>query len=150
MKRDKEEMLCKALGAVNPFAFRDQEHSLIIYRNPQEAYQLCIQMLWSEFPRGFVDIPLFMHKYQGLSLKQAEHIVGRKQYALLRIWDYKSEERVNKLREILTILLRVSGVALNESYMRSGLNTLDMILEKTGVSERTESGLIVDFINKQK
>lgn len=150
MKREREEMLKAALGVVNPFAFRTANGGFSVYTNAQEAYQFCIQMLWAEFPRGFVDIPLFMNKYQGVSLKEAETLVGRKQYALLRIWDNESEERVKKLREVLTILLRVSGVALNESLMLDGLYRLDMFLEKQGVSGRTESGVIVDFIHKTK
>lgn len=149
MKRKMKETLRVALGVINPFALRTQGGSLMVYKTPQECYQVCLQMMWSEFPRGFVDIPLFMSKYQGLKLKDAEALCGRKQYALLRLWDAESELRKQRLREILAVLLKVSEVDFNESYFLNALQCLDIMLEKNGIASRTENGAIVEFINKK-
>ena len=144
-KRDKE-TLCKALGAVNPFAFRNSTGGICIYRGPLEGYQVCLQMLWAQFPRGYIDIPYFMHKFQGLSLSEALELTHRKQFAFARIWDSDSERRKPVLREVLQVLLSVSGVEFSEVLFLSALQTLDLLLEKQGISARTESGAIVEFV----
>ena len=146
MKRKDKEALRVALGAINPFAFRGASGGITIYSSATEGYQLCLQMLWAEFPRGFIDLPYFMHKYQGLTLSEAMELTHRKQYGFVRIWDSDSERRKPVLREVLQVLLSVSGVAFNEDYFLNALANLDIMLATQGVSARTESGAIVDFI----
>lgn len=149
MKKRMKDTLRTALGVINPFALRTRDGSLMVFKNPEEAYQACMQMIWAEFPRGFVDIPFFMVRYQGLKLKEAEELCGRKQYALLRIWDSDNEVRKQKLREILCVLLKFSEVDFNESCFLSGLQCLDIMLEKNGISARTENGAIVEFVKNK-
>lgn len=149
MKARERETLRTALGIINPFALRTASGNLMVFKTPEECYQTCLQMLWAEFPRGFVDIPLFMVKYQDIKVREAEELCGRKQYALLRLWDSSCEIRKQKLREILSVLLKVSDVDFNESSFLSALQCLDIMLEKNGIAERTENGAIVEFINKK-
>lgn len=148
MKAREKDMLRTALGVINPLALRTASGNLMVFKTPEECYTMCLQMLWAEFPRGFVDIPLFMVKYQDVKLRDAEELCGRKQYALLRLWDSSCEIRKQKLREILCILLKVSDVGFNESSFLNALQHLDIMLEKNGIAERTENGAIVEFTNK--
>lgn len=150
MKKRDRQMLLEAMGAVNPFAFRNQEGRLVVYRNAVEGYQICLQMLWAEYPRGFVDIPLFMEKYQHIPLREAIEMCHRKEYVQVRIWDRNDSERERLLKGILQTLLQVSGVVLDENAFKTGLFTLDNLLERAGVGERTESGHLVNFIRKKQ
>lgn len=145
MKARDKDTLRTALGVINPFAFRTSSGGLMVFKTPEECYQMCLQMLWAEFPRGFVDIPLFMVKYQALKIRDAEEYCGRKQYALVRLWDSSSDTRKQKLREILSVLLKVSEVGFNENYFLSALQHLDIILEKNGIAARTENGAILAY-----
>ncbi|MBQ5712869.1 MAG: hypothetical protein IIV77_00025 [Bacteroidaceae bacterium] len=149
MIQSPKETLKQALGAVCPFAFRNSQGSLSIYSNPQDAYKEVIVMLWAEFPRGFVDIPFFMSKYQGLSLKDAERLCGRKQYAIVKMWDRDDKQRIAILRRIYEALLRVSELKLNESYFLNAIQCFDIFVEKSKIAENTQSGAIVNFITNR-
>lgn len=146
MTRKEKAGYIELLGVLNPFAFRTRGGALVRYSSPREAYSECLKSLWSEFPRGFIDIPLFMEKYQGLGLKQAEALCGRKQYALVRLWDTSDKDRTAKLCEVLLLLLKVSEVPLSNDFFLQALRELDAFIERRSVGARTEEGSIVNFI----
>lgn len=148
MKREDKGMLRVALGAVNPFALRNENGGLAIYSSATEAYKETLLTLWSEFPRGFIDIPYFMVKYQGLAIREAERKCAGKQYALIRLSDRDDKERRSKLKQLLEMLLRVSKVPFDENSFMVGLQCFDIFLEKSNISEQTKNGAIVDFIQK--
>lgn len=148
MRKEDKRLLREALGAVNPFAFHNEKNELAIYRSAIDAYKEVLLMLWSEFPRGFIDIPYFMVKYQGVAIREAERKCAGRQYALIRLWDRDDKERRSKLKQLLEILLRVNGIHFDETAFTGGLQCFDIFLEKSNISAQTESGAIVDFIQK--
>lgn len=105
-------------------------------------------MIWAEFPRGYIDIPYFMCKYQGVKLRDAERMCGKKQYALVELWRSDSPERKSKLRHVLEVLLKVTGVDFDENAYLNALQAFDILLENTKIAERTESGALVKFIKQ--
>ena len=148
MNTSKEELLRKALGATNPFAFRMPGAEMEFFKSPFECYRDVILMLWAEFPRGFIDIPYFMSKYQGVNIREAARQCGQKQYALVELWQSGSQDRNTSLRRVLEKLLKVTGVDFDENAYVNALQAFDAFLETSKIPERTVSGALVKFINK--
>jgi len=131
-KVDKENMKF-LLSSANPFMMRTETGRLHIFRSAREAYELCLQMLWAEFPAGFFDVAYFMIKYQRISPTRAAQILGVKEYCYCRIWDYKDTKRLPLLRIVLGKLLEVSGCTFDEAAFGDAIKALDVMLEKQGV-----------------
>lgn len=118
-KKYKEDMLA-VLECVNPFAFRSPI-GLRTYGSKMLAYLDCMITLLEEFPRGFVDVPLFMCKHQRIELCEATSLVGRKQYVLLA-WDVDSKELPMLLKSILRHLLKVSEAPFDADCFNRALS----------------------------
>ena len=110
------------------------------------AYFEYLKILWSESPRGYIDIPLFMKKHQDISLTEAERICGQKQFCLIRIWDKDDPKRYTQLLNLMHLLSRNAYCYVIESDFRAGLILFDLWLEKQNIKERTEDGSLVNFI----
>lgn len=138
----------KALGATNPFAFRMPGFEMEFFKNPFECYRDVIMLLWAEFPRGFIDIPYFMSKYQGVNLREAARQCGQKQYALVELWKSGSQDRTVSLRRVLEKMLKATGVEFDENAYVNALQAFDVFLENSKISEQTISGALVNFTKK--
>ena len=130
MTQKQEETMRIALSAVNPFVFRAETGRLNLYKSPLECYELCLWLLFCEFPAGFIDLAYFMIKYQRLSAYQVSLILGQREYAYVRIWDNEDPERPRKLRGVIRTLLTVSGCNFDEGHFGDALSRLDERLEK--------------------
>lgn len=122
------------LAEVNPFLMIGQDGQPIKTANAQEAYFKLIMALYKEFPKGYIDLPYFMVKRQGLTLKDAEAMCGMRQYALVQ-WEKNNEERNILLRRICQHLLSVSGVAFNENAFWGALSMYNEYLLVTKSKE---------------
>jgi hypothetical protein len=145
MKKNDRELLKQALGATSPFAFSMPESGVEFYNNKVDAYRDVLMMLWAEFPRGYIDIPFFMHKYQNVALRDAERICGQRQYAMIKLWDSDDKDRLPLLRSLLGILLKVTGVEFDENVFVNAVQIFDTFLLNCNVRERTVSGALVNF-----
>lgn len=146
MKKNDKEIMKQVLGAKSPFAFRLRDDKLVFYNNAVEAYRDVLMMLWAEFPRGFVDIPYFMAKYQGVGVRDAARLCGLRQYAMLKLWDTNDKDRLTLLRAIMGTLLKATGVAFDENAFINAVQAFDIFLQNSKIEERTESGSLVNFI----
>ncbi len=147
MKKELKKQVNEMLAKSSPFGILT-EGRLLTYERVEQAYYEVLMLLWSEFPRGFIDMPLFMWKYQGLTITEARQLCHHKEYALCRIWDADDKERRTLLRQILQVLLRVTEVDFDETAYQTALTSLDIWLVKNQVAERTENGAMVSFIRK--
>jgi len=147
MKRELMKQMNELLANRSPFGIQT-EGRLLTYERAEQAYYEALMLLWSEFPRGFIDMPLFMWKYQGLTITEARQLCHHKEYALCRIWDVDDKERRTLLRQILQVLLRVTEVDFDETAYQTALTSLDIWLVKNQVAERTENGAIVSFVKR--
>ncbi len=133
MRHLERENLRYLLAKTNPFMMRTETGKLCIFHDAKEAYQLCLHMLWAEFPAGFFDVTYFMMKYQNISEARAASILGYKEYCFCRLWDDKDTKRLPLLRIVLGKLLQVSGCTFDEAAFGDAVKTLDMMIEKQGV-----------------
>lgn len=128
-----------------PFAFRMPGGEISVYDKPSQAYLDVLMILWAEFPRGFIDIPFFMAKYMGMAVKDAERLCGRQQYALIKLWQIKDNDRLPQLRRLFEVLLKVTGVAFDEPSFLTAVQSFNIFLENNKIEERTISGAVVEF-----
>lgn len=148
MRKNEQQLLKEALGATCPFAFRMSGSKLSFYSDKTDAYHDVLLMLWAEFPRGFIDIPYFMSKYQCVALKDAERICGQFQYAMIKLWDTDDKDRLPLLGKLCKVLLKVNGVEFDENAFKNAVCRFDIFLEQSHIKEQTETGVLVNFIQK--
>ena len=129
------EILREKLAKQNPFAILNKEDRFVWYEDAKEAYQLILQDLWSQFPAGFVDVPLFMMVRQGLSSDKCCDICPEKQYAYIHWWDLHNPDVQFKLKYVLRLLLTPWGFSLDESLFEVAIETLESLLEKQDVKD---------------
>lgn len=124
-----KEAISSALRSINPFMLRSE--------TAQAAYNKVVGLLFAEFPLGFVDVALFMMKYQRLSATQARSYCGSRGYAAIMEWSDAAARQI--IRHIMSILLKPSGCKLNDTCFHEALIYLDSLLEKQEVKgKRTE------------
>ena len=127
--------LRERLAKQNPFAIRGKDGKLVWYEDAKEAYQLLLQDLWSQFPAGFIDVPLFMLARQGMMPNAYIQICPEKQYAYIHWWDLHNPDVQYKLKYVLRLLLVPSGLPLDDELFEIAITTLDSLLEKQGVKD---------------
>lgn len=119
----------------NPFAIRGKDGKLVWYEDAKEAYQLLLQDLWSQFPAGFIDVPLFILARQGMMPNAYIQICPEKQYAYIHWWDLHNPDVQYKLKYVLRLLLTPWGFSLDEPLFEVAVDTLDSLLEEQGVKD---------------
>ena len=147
MKKELKKQVNELLASRSPFGIQ-AEGRLLTYERAGQAYYEALMLLWSEFPRGFIDVPLFMWKHQGLSITEARQVCHHREYCLCRIWDVDDKDRRNQLRQVLQVLLRVTDVDFDEEAYQTALTSMDIWLVQNHVAERTENGAMVSFVKR--
>lgn len=119
------------LERYNPFALVDGEGALEKFENENDAYFEVIKRLYEMFPRGFVDVALFMVRQQGITLTQAEYLLKGREYCVLQIYCPYDEERNLKLRLITQKLLEVTDISWSQVAFQNAVYRYDRyLLEK--------------------
>lgn len=111
MKRNLNKFLTDMIQRANPFLVIDEEGKLKYYTSTKEAYKDCILSIFSEFPLGFVDVGMYMMKYQRLTSVQVSIYLGMKQYCFLKyslLTNFPDIFR-DRLKALLLVLLKPSG-----------------------------------------
>ena len=123
------------LRQANPFMIRGKDDRLVWFEDAKEAYQMLLQDLRSQFPAGFVDVPLFMLARQGVMPNAYIQICPEKQYAYIHWWDLQNPDVQFKLKYVLRLLLVPSGLPLDDELFEVAITTLDDLLEKQDVKD---------------
>lgn len=135
MTREQKQTIRDALSTTNPFMLRGETGRIILYENAKECYQLVLTGLFAEYPSGAIDVAHYMMKYQRIDLYTIGRYLRGREYAFIR-WEEKSQERNDRLKAVLLLLLKPSGCPLDEDLFQQSLDTLDALLDKQGVREK--------------
>lgn len=113
----------------NPFMVIDRTGRLVKYKDEREAYMLIVIDLFTNFPLGFVDIPLFMAKRQGIKPCDWQKYCGEQQYVFITWWGIRYPHVYGKIRKLLLVLLKPSGFSLNEYLFVKALENLNKTIQ---------------------
>ena len=58
----KAESFVDLIKRFNPFGFKDEKKESMMFTDYGAVYLYTIQKLFEEFPRGYIDVALFLHK----------------------------------------------------------------------------------------
>lgn len=129
MKKEDLLQVRGALQHINPFMFRAETGRLLTYKDANASYVQCLMALLREFPAGFIEIPYFMMKYQGVTPLQVGLLVGAREYAYIKLWDKMDSRREALLKQVLDILLQVSGCSFDYAAFSYAVTQLDHYLK---------------------
>lgn len=118
------------LGTCNPLGLIDCNKRLRIFENPVKCYYEAFVTFYMLAPQGWLDVPYFMMKYQGIRIALARELCGRKQYGRLE-WTCKPmgaahKERNRVLKNVIFALLRVTGCDFSENAFNAAIYDFDL------------------------
>mgnify|MGYP007038179399 CR=1 FL=1 len=142
MKENEKNKYLEIMAKVNPFGLTTHEGYLMHYDNAVEAYYMMLLKIFGMCPRGYIDLPLVMHTYQRESIIDAVRYCRRKEIFLLRSWDISDYETVNTLREVLTIMLEVTGVPFDENAYQGAMYKFRVFFVQNKLDESTQKNMV--------
>lgn len=145
MEKETMQKVPDVLAKVNPLMLVNWDGAPVIYENDTEAYFDALNLLFATFPRGYIDVPIFMLKYQHILRRRAQDFCGRKDIVIIPLYDVDAPQRIDKLRDLFTILLKPTGCKLNESALQAALCRFDINAINAHLKERVEDGSIIQF-----
>lgn len=122
----------KHLENVNPFLIHDK-NGIICFDGPAPlcCYQYTLRELWREFPRGFVDVRLFMYKRCACPTPLIAKLTIYKQYAYIPWWDITSTECMFRLGYLFGLLAKITGQSICNNVLIDAIENMRLFLEKT-------------------
>lgn len=123
--KDFEEMIER----YNPFGFKDKSGKIGMYPTYKEAYYACLQALYEAFPKGFIDVPLFIHEQTGLPIRDAESEFARmKSYLgdcdIIKVdWFEERSRLVRELRPFMQAMHLITETKFDENFFLSAVDT---------------------------
>ena len=125
----------------NPFLLKNHVGGYVeCYESAKVAYFQVLYLLLVEFPRGFIDLPYFVFKYMGVSIRDAERMFKKYDLFYFDFVDTENQQRKDKLRELLGALLLYSKCAFDESAFSEALYDFDNILIRFNVHDKIITG----------
>ncbi len=147
MKKEHLRKLRNVAAKVNPFLLVDkQTKTPLLYANDEDAYYDVFVKLLFAFPRGYMDLTLFMVEYMDIPLSDAELYCGRNQVFYFPLYDVDYNERKDRLRSLLITLLKVSCVEFNEQTYQCALVRFNTMILENDYKNKIENGSILDFV----
>lgn len=147
MKKEHLQKLRNVAAKVNPFLLVDkQTKTPLVYVNDEDAYYDVFVKLLFAFPRGYMDLTLFMVEYMDIPLSDAELYCGRNQVFYFPLYDVDYNERKDRLRSLLITLLKVSNVEFNEQTYQCALVRFNTMILENDYKNKIENGSILDFV----
>lgn len=147
MKKEHLQKLRNVAAKVNPFLLVDkQTKTPLVYTNDEDAYYDVFVKLLFAFPRGYMDLTLFMVEYMDIPLSDAELYCGRNQVFYFPLYDVDYNERKDRLRSLLITLLKVSNVEFNEQTYQCALVRFNTMILENDYKNKIENGSILDFV----
>lgn len=105
-----------------------------LYPTAHEAYYDVLMRLYMEFPKGYIDMALFVNEHQGVPIRDAERYCVNGEYFKINLTNIQDGARMSQLRAIFCILLKKTGCDFDESTFRTALFNFDNYLIKTTVN----------------
>lgn len=119
------------LQAQNPFAVKNGKGMLIWFKDAKEAYQLFLTDLFSQFPAGYIDLPLYMTERQCRSPEYIMNTVQQRQYAFVEWWKLNDDKVRNNVFQIADLLLN-PGIEIDFDLLNNAMDNLLSIIHKSG------------------
>ena len=142
MKVSEKSRYREIMAKVNPFGLLTPDGNLLHYDNAVEAYYEMMLKIFSMCPRGYIDLPLIMHTYQREGINDAVRYCRHKEIFLLKNWDISDDVTVNSLREVLSLMLEVTGVPFNENAFQGGLYKFSVFFVQNKLDESTPKNMV--------
>lgn len=130
------------MARVNPFALLTPDGNLLQYDNAIEAYYELMLKIFGMCPRGYIDLPLIMHTFQHERINDAVRYCRRKEIFLLKNWDTSDNVTVNSLREVLSLMLEVTGVPFDENAFQGALYKFSVFFVQNKLDESTPKNMV--------
>lgn len=115
------EVITLALSLNNPFGIVDGKGKLVKFENQAQAYLFVLLDLFQTFPRGFVDVYLYINERQFRGRKSPEEMLADTGEYLVINWQKPNLDEDVKLRKVLDILLNTTCSVFNSDTMREAL-----------------------------
>lgn len=109
-------------------------NSVKLYDTPKEAYLDVLQRLHSEFPKGYIDMALFISEHQHVPIREAERLCINGELYTIKMTDLDSTERADKLRQLFFLLLKTTACEFDENSFRAALFQFDLLQIKATVT----------------
>ena len=68
---NKDTCFFEVMEQANPFAHRDEKGKIMVFKDYSEVYLDCIEHMYQESLRGYLDVCLFLEHYSGMEHLQA-------------------------------------------------------------------------------
>lgn len=142
--KEKTQLLLETMARTNPLAICEEYggSKMASFKTQYDCYADALFKMKALFPGGYVDLVLFMKKWQNVPIADANRIAGVKQYAEVCWNNIFDNERNFKIREIFRVLHRYTGAYLSESDLDEAISRLDKVLIATPESQKTTHCLI--------
>lgn len=148
MKKTEIAKMRGVLQKANPFLILERgTETPETYATDVDAYYDVLIRLFSAFPRGYMDLPLFLYDNMGMNINDAELMCGQRQIFELPLYDIDFPDRKDKLREALCVLLKLTGCKFNEQAFTTALTRFDVTSIHSNFKERIENGEIFKFLD---
>lgn len=128
--RVNQKQAAQILSTCNPLGLTDCNKRLKIYENPVKCYYDALVNFYMLAPQGWLDVPYFMMKHQGVRIAQARELCGRKQYGRVE-WTCKPygaahKERNRVLKGVIIALLHATGCDFSENAFNAAIYDFDL------------------------
>lgn len=143
MAKKRNNLMHMLLQEVNPFGIVEVD-AYKRYNTQVDAYNDLFTILWNYFPRGYIDIPLFMVTFQGVDYLDALRLCPKDDIVRIPIQDIEAEGRYEMFETLCKRLLKVTGCEFNINACMVGLHKFNMMM----LSERLQSKDINNTIPK--
>lgn len=134
----------------NPFGFKEFDGSSMIFENYGKVYLYTLRTLAAEFPRGFIDIPLYLHHRTAMPLSVCKeiarkfHSLGLKDgIVLIEYWNPNTNPRY-EFEKIMRAFHTISETTFSADYFAEAWRIYSEDMAKANTSERVITGSIVE------
>lgn len=142
------ELTKRLIGQHSPFGVTDPSTgTIVVYENTSDAYLDVIQKMFSDYPRGYIDIPLFVAKHTSTSLPDAVRKCRGREIALCVLSDVEDSQRVNKLRQVMQLII-CKHCEWSEPAFKAALLEFDKTMIRANVNAKIQNGNLFNFLNK--
>lgn len=131
------EVIELALSLNNPFGIVDGKGKLVKFATTEQAYLFVLLDLFNTFPRGFVDVYLYINERQFKGRKSADEMLEDAGEFVIIDWQSPNLEQNEKLKKMLNILLSTTCSNLDKDVLTLALQHFHAYVEK-GLKEHPE------------
>lgn len=115
----------------NPFGFKQTNGDTCAFKDYGEVYLYTLNTLYQMFPRGYVDIPLWLCEMTRMPLVECRRVVRTwrsmgidREEITVALWD-DCPERNYTLEHLMRALHTISGTIFSSSYFADAMRKFD-------------------------